>query len=219
MCDARLFAPQVRYLRQKSFVADLSAADNIPELSRRVLANAPPEFAIVGLSMGGILAFELWRQSPERITHMALMDTSPHADAPDRRTIRINQIARVLEGKLREVATEELKPLYLAKKHRDDSALLDTLLQMAIDLGPEVFTQQSLALKDRPDSVATLARITCPTTIICGREDSLCPVEFHELMASTIPGARLVILDDCGHMATLEQPDSVNRELQELFDQ
>jgi len=168
--------------------------------------------------MGGILAFELWRQAPERITHMALMATSPHADAPDRRRIRISQIARVLEGKLREIAMEELKPLYLAEENRDNQVLLDVVLQMAIDLGPDVFAKQSLALAGRPDSISTLGNITCPTTILCGSEDTVCPVAFHELMAAVIPDSKLVILENCGHMVTLEQPDAVNRQLQELFD-
>ena len=219
MCDARLFAPQITDLRQTSLVADMGGEDNIPDLARAVLASAPAEFALAGLSMGGILAFEMWRQAPARISHLALMDTTPYADAPDRSVMRVSQMARALDGQLEEIAKNELKPLYLAERNRDDTELLELLFRMAIEQGPDVFNRQSQALKERQDSVSTLATIDCPVTIICGREDSLCPVAAHEFMASRIPAARLVILNDCGHMATLEQPTAVNRELRRLFEQ
>ena len=90
---------------------------------------------------------------------------------------------------------------------------------MAMDTGAEIFERQSAALRDRVDSVPTLATINCPTTILCGNEDRLCPIEYHELMAKRIPGSRLQILDDCGHLPTLEQPEAVTRELERLFRQ
>ena len=95
--------------------------------------------------------------------------------------------------------------------------MLGTVLDIALDLGPEVFERQSIALRDRVDSVPTLATIDCPTLVACGAEDKLCPPRFHELMAAEIPGATLSIIDDCGHLASLEQPDIVIRELQTLF--
>jgi len=219
MCDARLFAPQIDALDIPASVADMTTAATVPGLAENVLKAAPDRFAVAGLSMGGILAFEIWRQAPERVTHMALMDTNPHADAPERRTIRTNQIERVFAGGLREVATEELKPLYLAEKNRDDEALLHRILDMAIDQGPGVFERQSLALLERADSVQTLKTIDCPTSVLCGNEDRLCPVEFHELMAATIPNARLIVLEDCGHLCSLERPEAVTAELQQLFSQ
>jgi pimeloyl-ACP methyl ester carboxylesterase len=219
MCDERLFAPQIEDLEQAIFVADMTTSDNIPDLAANVLSAAPDSFAIAGLSMGGILAFEIWRQAPDRVTHMALLDTTPYADAPERRTVRLSQIERALTGSLREIAMDELKPLYLAEKHREDQVLLDYILDMAIDQGAEVFRRQSLALKDRSDSVATLPTISCPTTIICGSEDKLCPVSMHELMAAEIPNARLVVLNECGHLSSLEQAEAVNNELQLLLRQ
>ena len=118
---------------------------------------------------------------------------------------------------LRELAIESLKPLYLARAHREDEELLDTILGMALDLGPDVFHRQSLALRDRQDSVPTLATIDCPVLVMCGDEDMLCPVEYHELMAERIPGARLVIIRQCGHLSSLEQPEIVTQELKNLF--
>jgi pimeloyl-ACP methyl ester carboxylesterase len=217
MCDERQWQPQLASFKQPVFHADTSTAENFPEMAEQALAAAPDRFAIAGLSMGGILAFEIWRQAPQRVTHMALLDTNPHAEIAERRALRPQQIETALAGGLRELAIESLKPLYLAAAHRDDDALLGTILDMALDLGPEVFRSQSLALRDRQDSVATLATIDCPTVILCGEEDTLCPVSYHELMAAEIPNSHLRIIEECGHLSSLEQPDIVTEELQRLF--
>ena len=219
MCDTRLWQPQIDALDIPTYVADLTTSDKLEEIAASVLENAPPSFAVAGLSMGGIVAFELWRQAPERITHLALLDTNAKADSPDRRSTRLDQVQQVLAGQLRSLAMETLKPAYLAKANRDNEDLLDTILTMALDAGEATFERQSLALKDRPDSVDMLETIDCPTTVMCGVEDRICPVVLHELMAERIPGARLVVIEDCGHLATLERPDIVNRELQLLLQQ
>ena len=159
--------------------------------------------------MGGILAFEIWRQAPQRVTHMALLDTNPHAEKASRKSRRLEEIGQAAAGGLRELATEQLKPLYLAEAHRDDQELLDTLLDLAMDLGPEIFRSQSLALRDRVDSAPTLPTIDCPVLVACGEEDKLCPVEYHTFMAEKIPNATLAIIENCGHLSTLEQPEIV----------
>jgi pimeloyl-ACP methyl ester carboxylesterase len=217
MCDERQWQPQLASLGQAVFHADTTRADNFRDMAAQALAAAPDRFAIAGLSMGGILAFEIWRQAPQRVTHMALLDTNPHAEKAERRALRPEQIETALAGGLRELAIESLKPLYLAAAHRDDTKLLGTILDMALDLGPEVFRSQSLALRDRSDSLATLPTIDCPTVILCGDEDALCPVEYHELMAKKIPDARLRIIENCGHLSSLEQPDIVTEEFNKLF--
>lgn len=219
MCDARLWEPQLRVLDIPAAVADLTTHDNLVDMAAAVLDAAPASFAVAGLSMGGILAFELWRQAPERITHMALLDTNPHADTPDKRAMRLDQMQQVLAGQLRALATEFLKPAYLAKANRDNKELLDRILAMAMDAGDDVFQRQSLALKDRAGSVPLLETINCPTTVMCGIEDHVCPVAYHELMAERIPNARLVVIDNCGHLSTLERPDIVNHEMQQLLEQ
>lgn len=217
MCDERLWRPQIEALDINCFVADLMSHDDFPNMAAAVLDAAPDSFAVAGLSMGGILAFELWRQASERITHLALLDTNPHSDSADKQIMRLDQVRQVLSGQLKKLATESLKPAYLAKANRDNRELLDEILAMAMNAGEEVFQRQSFALRDRTDSVATLGTITCPTTVICGAEDHICPPAYHELMAEQIPGARLVIIDNCGHLASLEQPEIVNQELQRLL--
>ncbi len=217
MCDGRLFAPQVAALPQAAVHADTTRADSFDLMARQVLAAAPSRFAVVGLSMGGILAFEVWRQAPGRVTHLALLDTNPKPDTPEKKSMRFEQIEAALSGGLRELAIESLKPMYLAESRRDDDALLETILDMALDLGPAVFERQSIALRDRVDSVPTLASIDCPVLVACGAEDALCPPHLHELMADEIPDARLCVIDDCGHLASLERPDVVNKELESLL--
>jgi len=219
MCDARLWAPQIEKIGIPAAVPALDGADSMETLASQVLEAAPPAFALAGLSMGGILAFEIWRQAPDRVTHLALLDTNPHSESPERAMQRLEQIEQVLNGGLRDLVRGSLKPLYLAACNRNDDELLATIMAMTLDLGPEVFQRQTIAVKNRPDSVPTLPTISCPTVVMCGREDTLCPVSYHELMADRIPKAELVVLDDCGHLASLEQPDRVTAELVELFDQ
>lgn len=219
MCDARMWEAQIRSISCETLVPDLSGHDNFADMASAVLETAPDEFAVAGLSMGGILAFELWRQAPERITHLALLDTNPSAEAPERQSIRLEQIEQVLAGGLRELAVDSLKPLYLAAANRDDDRLLNTILDMATDLGPDTFRNQSLALRHRVDSVGTLRDIDCPTIVICGSEDTLCPLAYHEFMAAEIPNAELIVIDNCGHLSSMEQPRAVTDSLLRLMAQ
>ena len=219
MCDERLWAAQTRALPQRVFYADTTHADDFATMAAQALESAPPRFALAGLSMGGILAFEIWRQAPERVSHLAVLDTNPHPDTPERRSMRLQQIETALAGGLRELAVDSLKPLYLAESRRDDDALLQEILDMALELGPDVFRKQSTALRNRADSVPTLRTITCPALVLCGDEDALCPPAYHEFMAEQIPGAQLRIVEDCGHLSSMEQPDVVTRELERLFSQ
>lgn len=212
MCDARLWRHQATALGadRTVTVGDITRSDSVAAIAKDVLAQAPDRFALAGLSMGGIVAFEMWRQAPERIERLALLDTNYRADAPERKAMREEQMQSVSQGGLADVLRDELKPNYLATVHRGNTALLDEVLAMGIDLGDEVFHRQSIALRDRPDSEATLATIDCPTLVLCGDEDTLCPVALHEQMAAKLPNAELVIVDQCGHLSTLEQPEAVN---------
>jgi pimeloyl-ACP methyl ester carboxylesterase len=218
MLDARLYAHQLTHfdVGHAPLVGDLTRSSSIADLAADVLQDAPPKFALVGLSMGGIVALEIWRRARERVTHLALLDTTFYADRPERRELRLEQIARVESGGLREV-TASLKPLYLSQRNRTNPRLLRAILDMGLELGPEVFRRQSLALRDRRDSIDTLPTITCPTLVLCGREDALCPVDWHVAMVNAIQGADLVVLAECGHLSTLEEPEAVTAALQRLL--
>lgn len=215
MCDATLWGAQMDALGDRCRVAvgDIGGADSIAAIAAQVLAQAPARFSLAGLSMGGIVALEIWRRAPGRIEGLALLDTNFRPDPSERRELRDRQISDVARGDLAAVLRDELKPNYLARCHRDNTALLDDVLAMGIALGPDVFRRQSLALRDRPDSTATLPDISCPTLVLCGDEDRLCPPELHREMARLIPGAQLEVVSDCGHLSTMEQPDAVNAAL------
>lgn len=215
MCDAGLWREQVAEFegRYQIHHGDIRRDPDIASIARRVLDAAPASFALAGLSMGGIVAMEMWRQAPDRIERLALLDTNFRADTPERRQLRDRQIAEVRQGELGVILRDELKPNYLAACHRDNSRLLDEVLYMGMALGEEVFERQSLALRDRPDSSESLAGISCPTLVMCGEEDSLCPPRLHREMAAMIPGSTLAVIPDCGHLSTIEQPAAVNRAL------
>lgn len=219
MLDRGLYRHQIRSLSGSTeiIVGDITGSDRIETIARDVLRAAPPRFALAGLSMGGIVALEMWRQARERITHLALLDTTPYADLPERTALRMEQIATVERGKLREVLVDSLKPRYLAAKNRGSQLLLKRILAMGLALGPEVFRRQSLALCDRPDSTAALTTIDCPALVLCGREDALCPAELHGTMAAAMPRADLLVLSDCGHLSAIEEPIAVTAALRHLL--
>ena len=217
MCDSRMWRAQIDALLPycQIQVGGIDGADNVARIAAQLLAIAPTRFALAGLSMGGILALEMWRQAPERIDRMALLDTNPHADLPQRRELRQKQIDKVRAGELKSVLREELKPNYLARCNKTNQALLDEVLEMGLQQGETTFVRQSLALRDRPDSTAMLATITCPSLVLCGVEDELCPVAVHESMAKVISNSSLQVLPDCGHLSTMEQPEAVSAALLE----
>jgi pimeloyl-ACP methyl ester carboxylesterase len=207
MCDARLFGPQINALSptRPVGVADLSLHDSIPAMAAHVLSNAPERFALAGLSMGGIVAMEVIKQAPERVGKLALLDTNPCAEADTVRARRQPQIDKANAGRLFEVMRDEMKPNYLADGPKRQE-VLDLCMDMAMDLGPAVFVRQSVALRDRPDYQESLRAVRVPTLILCGRADKLCPVARHTLLQSLIPGTTLTIIENAGHLPTLETP-------------
>lgn len=214
MCDARLFAPQINALSatRPIHAGTVTEADNVSELAAEVLLSAPPQFAIAGLSMGGIVAMEVVRQAPQRVKKIALLDTNPKAEHPAVAAARAPQIARVKAGDLAKVMRDEMKPNYLAQGPRR-AEILDLCMAMAEGLGAEVFVNQSRALQSRPDQQDTLRDAEIPALILCGREDTLCPVHRHELMHELMPGSQLTIIEDAGHLPTLEQPQETTAAL------
>ncbi|MEO0521725.1 MAG: alpha/beta fold hydrolase [Pseudomonadota bacterium] len=215
MCDERLFQPQVAAFSSKRPVTVVvpKGSSSMAGLAQAVLATAPPRFALAGLSLGGIVAMQIIRQAPERVSRVALLDTNPLPDPPDKAPIREAQVEKVRRGALDEVMRDEMKPNYLADGPAKQD-ILDLCMQMANALGPEVFAMQSQAVQTRPDQSDTLRGVTVPALVLCGQEDRLCPVERHELMHDLIPESELVVIPCAGHLPTLEQPNRTNEALQ-----
>ncbi len=214
MCDSRLFLHQVKALgnNRQITVGNITTEDQISSLAASVLESCPPRFMLAGLSMGGIVAMEMIAQAPERIAGLALLDTNPLAETPERKALRAPQVERARNGALSEIMQNELKPQYLADGPQKPE-ILRLCMKMALNLGSEVFARQSFALRDRPDQCKTLQGVNVPTLILCGREDKLCPVERHEMMQGLIKGAELQVIEKAGHLPTLEQPEATNAAL------
>lgn len=208
MCDARLFGPQIDAFSENMEVLDLPihAHVTVEALAADVLKKSPDNFALVGLSMGGIVAMEVIRQAPERVAGIAMMDTNPKAEHPSVADGRPSQIARVRESGLVAVMRDEMKPNYLADTP-NRTAILELCMEMAVGLGPQAFENQSLALMTRPDQQETLKAYRRPALILCGEQDALCPIHRHSLMHALMPHSTLTVLPDAGHLPTLEQPD------------
>ena len=214
MCDARLFGPQVAALSADHavMVAPITQGERIEEIASGLLDVLPRRFALAGLSMGGIVAMELLRRAPDRITRLALMSTNPLAEQPEVAAAREPQIVKVRAGKLIDVMRDEMKPNYLAPGPFQ-AEILDLVMEMASHLGPEVFIRQSRALQRRRDQQKVLMDCRVPTLILCGAHDRLCPVKRHQFMDELITTSELVVLPDAGHLPTLEQSDQVTDHL------
>lgn len=214
MCDARLFAPQVADLSRDHVVtlAPITQGERIEEIASSILPLLPAKFALAGLSMGGIVAMEILRKAPERVTRIALMDTNALAETPQSAATYEPMIIGAKSGRLEQVMRDMMRPEFLAPgPHRVE--VLNGFLQMALEMGPEIFVRQVRALQRRRDQQATLRRCKCPALVMCGEHDRLTPVKRHSFMAELIPYARLEILPDAGHLPTLEQPEAVSAAL------
>ena len=207
MCDERIFAPQIEGLSDSIsiIVADISGYSTVHELAAEVLKKSPPKFYLLGHSMGGIVAMEMYSQEPNRIEKLVLMDTNPKAELEEVKAMRDPQMKAAREGKLVDVMRDEMKPNYLDASDNRES-ILHTCMEMARSMGTKVFMNQSKALQTREDQQSTLRLIEVPVLVICGSNDKLCPVEKHELMHSIINHSELKIINNAGHMPTLEQP-------------
>jgi len=217
MCDERLFAPQISSLTAAGHachVGNYGAGASIDRIAREVMQNAPERVALVGLSMGAIAALEVWRQFPERVTHMALLNGTARADAAG--SSRKSQLRRVVEGGLSNVLRKELAPGYFAAGH-GSAHLTELIAAMGQRLGPETFVRQSVALMTRQSQLELLPSISCPVLVVAGDEDAICPLSRQEEMAAAIPASELCVLSPCGHISTLEQPEHLNVALLRLL--
>jgi pimeloyl-ACP methyl ester carboxylesterase len=203
----RIYAPVVPALWAHGpvTVANHIRDDSMGAIARRILAEAPPRFALAGHSMGGYIAFEIIRQAPERVAKLALINTQARPDTPEAMERRRGQIAGIEAGRY-EAAIDALYPGFVHPSRKDDAELRRVVHGMAMDVGPKAFARQLVAVMGRADSRPTLAQIACPTLVLTGDEDNTIPNALSKEMADGIPGARLVIIPECGHLPQIERP-------------
>ena len=213
-CTARLYTDQIPHLWRFGpvTIADHTRDDSMPAIARRILADAPPRFALAGLSMGGYISFEIMRQAPHRVTKLALLDTGARADTPEQTERRKVVIGLAKSGRYAEVPDVAF-PVYVHRKRHGDAALKHIVRTMAEETGVEAFLRQQQAIIGRPDSRPGLGAITCPTLVLVGEGDEATPPELAREIASGIAGASLVTIPESGHLSTLEQPAAVTAAL------
>ena len=216
LCDAALWAPQCAALTDIADcrVANMTQDDSITGMAERVLADAPERFALAGLSMGGYCALEIMRLAPERIDKLALLDTSAEPDTADRTAIRVEWVAQARQGMADFDAVIDLHiPMYLHPDRLADTVITDRIRASARNVGIDGYARNQTAIAGRRDQRGNLAAIGCPTLVLCGRQDGATPPALHEALAEGISGAKLVVIENCGHLSTLEQPVAVNTAL------
>lgn len=210
LCDARVFAPLLdRLPGVAARVPVLEGAETTAAMAEHLLADLPPRFALGGFSLGGIVALELIARAPERVTRLALVDTTARPDPPERATERRNAVARAAELGLERYAGDKLWSLYVTDDGRADTANRALVAAMAVDLGIEAFRRHSEFAIGRADSRPRLSAIAVPTLVLCGAEDRLCPPALHREIATSVPASRLVVVPRAGHFALIERPEIV----------
>jgi pimeloyl-ACP methyl ester carboxylesterase len=217
--DARVFAPQIVTLSagRAVHVAHVAEDTTIEGMARSVLADTPARFALAGHSMGGIVALEVVRQAPERVARLALLSSDCFADPPAAAAAREELIVAARAGRLVEAMRKAL-PLESLAPGPDRAALHAALLRMAGELGPDVFVRHTRALQRRADQQRTLRSLKIPVLILGGRHDRLCPPRRQEFMAQMAWTARLLIVEEAGHVPTLEAPEAVAEALAAWLD-
>ena len=210
LCTDSLWQHQIRYLDDVAqiTVPDVSGADTIAGLAAAVLAASPPQFALCGLSMGGIIAHEIMRVAPERVTKLGLLDTTARPELPEQTVRREALLEMAGRGEFQEISMT-LMPALVHPMCVSDATLATQICAMAVKVGVDAFRRQISAIIGRSDSRLGLSDYACPTLVLCGREDAITPLEMHKEMAAAIPGARLAVIEQCGHIATMEQPQAV----------
>ncbi len=215
MADARLFLPQLVGLGalRAMQVALVTQGETVEAMSAYVLATAPAKFALVGHGLGGDVALDIVRREPDRVTRVVLMATDPLSEPPQAAAKREARIVAARSGRLAEAMLEELPRTALADTPWRDEVLA-LVRDMALGLGEGVFLRQSRALQRRPDQQKTMRRVKIPALILVGAQDTLVPLRRQEFTAGLMPFAKLQLIDDAGHLPSLEQPEAVTAALE-----
>lgn len=214
LCTKALWEPQMASLAD---IAEMTVGvhtrhDSIGGIAKAILAAAPQQFALAGLSMGGFVAFEILRQAPQRVTRLALLDTNARSDPPER-TEQRRQMMQLAQREGLQRVVDDLLKVFLRPAAQADKRMTDILRRMADNTGIEGFKRQQEAIIRRLDSRPFLRSVRCPTLVLVGSDDLPTPVAMSQEIVAAIPGAKLEIVPDCGHLSTLERPEAVSRAL------
>ncbi|MDB5585270.1 MAG: alpha/beta fold hydrolase [Devosia sp.] len=209
LCDARLWRDAIAPLGDAvcPMIADLTQDDSIAAMAARTLAVAPTRFALAGLSMGGYVALEIMRQAPERVTHLALLDTTAQPDDAARLAKRRAGIESIKLGRF--IGVSQALLANLVAPQRLGTSLAAEVQAMSERVGQEAYIRQQTAIMGRIDSRPALGTIAVPTLVGVGDVDILTPPALSQEIAAEIAGAELVTFEGSGHLSTMEAPEAV----------
>lgn len=210
VCSPRIYAPQIPALWQSGpvMLANHIRDNTMAGIAKRILDEAPERFAIAGHSMGGYICLEVMRQAPERVTRLALLSTSARPETPEATERRRGWIAETKAGGYHAVL-DKLFANFVHPSRTKDANLYKTVRDMGDDVGPEAFVHQLEAIMTRADARPLLPSIKCPTLVLTSDTDNTVPNALSTELAEGIPGAKLVVIPDCGHLPQLEKPEAV----------
>ncbi|MEL6640136.1 MAG: alpha/beta fold hydrolase [Pseudomonadota bacterium] len=211
LCDARVFADQIGVLSidHPVVVAPARGQDTIGEMAQSVLDVSPPNFAVCGAGLGGMVALEIIQRAPERVSRIALINTVAQADTPATASDRETQIIAAKSGRFDDVVAHELDTARL-HADADTGAIAPLLRRMAMGIGPDAYIGATRALQKRKDQQGVLRKIRQPALVICGDSDPQTPVRRQEFIAEMIPYAAHEVIENAGFLPMLEQPDAVS---------
>jgi len=212
LCTARLWRAQIEGLADLADIAVHCPAQDgdVESAAARILAQAPPRFALAAHAMGGFVALAIMRQAPARVTRLALLGTNAAPDAPEQRERRLRYRQMTLDGRLEELIAQRYE-LVLHPALASLADFREIVAQMARETGADAFLHQQDIVLGRPDSRPRLVEIGCPCLLVVGRQDRLATVEQHAEIAALVPRARLQVIEDCGHFSLLEHPAETTR--------
>jgi pimeloyl-ACP methyl ester carboxylesterase len=216
LCDAAIWSAQIAAFEgeYEVRVPDFTPFTSLTDMAASVLDTAPARFALAGHSMGARVALEVVRAAPQRVERLALLDTGTHPVQPGEREKR-HILVELAQTEGMEALARHWLTSMVAREHRRDAVLMETLRAMVLRMSPQIYLNQVTALLGRPDAGPLLLEIACPTLVGVGRQDAWSPPSQHEPMAAAIACARYVVFEDAGHMAPLEAPHAVTAALRD----
>ena len=214
LCDSRMFEAQVEAFHAEVIDGFYDGADRIRAMALYALERMPERVSLLGHSMGGRVAIEIWRLEPKRVDRLLLANTGVHQVLPGEADKRY-KLRELGQTNGDEALVDAWLPGMVGESKRGHQDLMNSLRAMATDAGTAVFTRQIDALLNRPDAESVLASIDCPTFVVAAAEDQWSPIKQHQAIAAAIPKAELRVLAQAGHMAPAEDPAAFNEVVRE----
>ena len=196
-------------------VAEIQSEDSIEKLASSILQQVEGEFSVAGLSMGGMVSLEIMKQGGERVNRLALLDTNPYPATVEQKENFQRNIDMCQAGEFGKVFSTYIFPNLLTKEGKENAELASIVESMASTIGSKSYINQLTALKNREGYLETLRNIDCPTLVLTGDKDVLCPVKLHQEMAEQIQDSKLVVIENCGHLSSLEKKEDVTQAMRE----